>query len=264
MNILKKIAKKTKARVKAEKKRVSLSQMMGMAQVNVNDTFLFETRLRKSDDIAFICELKKASPSKGIIAEDFPYLHIAWDYIKGGATALSVLTEPFWFMGCNSYLQNISKTFNIPILRKDFTIDPYMIYETKALGAHAVLLICSLMGKKTLTEYIKIAHSIGLSALVETHDEAEVEMALSAGARIIGVNNRNLKTFDVDINLSARLRKLVPDDVIFISESGIQTAEDVQALREIGANAVLIGESIMRQDDKKAAIENLRGDSCQK
>jgi len=272
MNILEKIAIKTKERIEVEKQRVPIAQIKEMAQVNVTDTFPFETALRNSTDIAFICEIKKASPSKGIIAENFPYLDIARDYTAAGAAAISVLTEPFWFMGCDRYLREIAaavfsneKTSPTPLLRKDFTIDPYMIYETKMLGAQAVLLICALMDADTLAEYIEIAHSIGLSALVETHDEEEVAMALSAGARIIGVNNRNLKTFDVDIGLSGRLKKLVPDDVLFVAESGIQTAWDVDCMRQIGANAVLIGESIMRTADKKAAIANLKGgDVCQK
>jgi indole-3-glycerol phosphate synthase len=242
MNILQEIAQRTKERVEAQKK----------------SDFPFEKALRSSD-IALICEVKKASPSKGIIAEDFPYLDIARDYEAAGAAAISVLTEPEYFLGSDRYLREIADAVNIPLLRKDFTVDSYMIYEAKMLGASAVLLICSILDKDTLAEYIGIAHSIGLSALVEVHDEQEVAMAIAAGARIIGVNNRNLKTFEVDITLSERLRKLVPPEILFVSESGISSAGDIERLREIGVNAALIGETIMRAADKKAAITELRG-----
>ncbi|MDR0272813.1 MAG: indole-3-glycerol phosphate synthase TrpC [Clostridiales bacterium] len=255
MNILQEIANRTKERIKARKKFFPIDK----SQFTKCDfDFPFEAVLR-SDDIAFICEIKKASPSKGIIAENFDYLQIAKDYEAAGAAAISVLTEPYWFMGSDDYLREISGEVKTPLLRKDFTVDSYMIYEAKMIGASAVLLICSVLDKNELAEYQQIAHEIGLSVLVETHDEREVETALSIGAKIIGVNNRNLKTFEVDLNLSERLRKLIPPDVIFVSESGITDATGVQKLREIGANAALIGESIMRSNDKKAAIKELRG-----
>jgi len=244
-NILQEIAQRTKERVEAQKKIVPAEKLIEAAYADTSSDFAFEKALQ-SDEISFICEVKKASPSKGIIAEDFSYLDIAKNYQNAGAAAISVLTEPFWFMGADSYLQEIAQSVKIPCLRKDFTVDEYMIYEAKPLGASAVLLICAILDPKTLAEYIKIAHCLGLSALVETHDEAEVETALSAGARIIGVNNRNLKTFEVDITLSERLRKLVPRDVLFVAESGIKTREDVARLRQIGADAVLIGETLMR------------------
>ena len=224
----------------------------------ISRDFLFEKALNKSE-LSFICEIKKASPSKGVIAEDFPYLAIASDYEKAGVSAISVLTEPYWFKGANEYLTEISRTVNTPLLRKDFTVDEYMIYEASVLGASAVLLICSILEYEQLLEYIKIADSLRLSSLVETHDEREIEMALKANARIIGVNNRNLKTFEVDISLSEKYRKLVPPEVVFVAESGINNADDVQTLRNVGVNAVLIGESIMRSNDKKAMICNLRG-----
>ena len=274
MNILHEIAVKTKERIEAQKKIVPPEELikrveaMMAAESNVDsttdsttDTFPFEKALKaqSSKDIAFICEVKKASPSKGIIAEEFPYTDIAKEYETAGATAISVLTEPYYFMGQDRYLSEIARTVEIPLLRKDFTIDSYMIYEAKLLGASAVLLICSILDAQTLSEYIDITHSLGLSALVEVHDEDEIKMALSAGARIIGVNNRNLKTFKVDISLSERLRKCVPPDIIFISESGISTPDDVAKLRAIDADAVLIGESIMKSADKKVEIEKLRG-----
>jgi len=258
LNILQEIAQRTKERIEAQKKTLPLEKIMEKALSGTENDFPFEKALR-TNDIAFICEIKRASPSKGIIAEDFPYLDIARDYEAAGAAAISVLTEPFYFRGSDQYLHEIANAVSIPLLRKDFTVDSYMIYEAKLLGASAVLLICSLLEQDVLAEYISIAHSLGLSALVETHSEDEVKMALSVGAKIIGVNNRNLKTFEVDIALSERLRVLVPPDVLFVSESGINRAEDISRLRQLGANAVLIGETLMRSPDKKAVLAELRG-----
>ena len=263
MNILHEIAERTKERVELQKKILPSAQVVELAQAACSKNFPFEDAL-KTDDIAFICEIKKASPSKGIITEDFPYVQIAKEYEAAGAAAISVLTEPFYFKGHDAYLREIANEVSIPLLRKDFTVDSYMIYEAKLLGASAVLLICTLLDFDTLAEYIAIAHSIGLSALVEAHSEEEVHMALKAGARIIGVNNRNLKTFEVDMTLSERLKKLVPPDIIFVSESGIKTPEDVAKMREIGADAVLIGETIMRSNDKYGEILRLRGGSIDK
>lgn len=226
--------------------------------MDANTEFPFRKAL-SGDEISFICEVKRASPSKGLIAPDFPYLDIARDYERAGASAISCLTEPFWFKGRDEYLAEISNAVTIPVLRKDFTVDEYMIYQAKTLGASAVLLICSILSKEQLSEYLGIAHSLGLSALVEAHDEDEVRTALSVGAGIIGVNNRDLRTFTVDINNSARLRKLVPPEILFVSESGIKTAADIEALRSNGTNAVLIGETLMRSPDKKAALDELRG-----
>jgi indole-3-glycerol phosphate synthase len=264
MNILQEISQRTKKRVESQKKTLPLEKIMEeiiKCQHN-NNGFPFEKALQnpqKTNDIAFICEVKRASPSKGIIAEDFPYLEIAKDYQDSGAAAISVLTEPFYFKGDDRYLREISEAVTVPLLRKDFIVDDYMIYESKLLGAEAVLFICSLLDAKTLAKYISIAHSVGLSALVETHNEEEVKMALAAGSRIIGVNNRNLKTFEVDISLSSRLKALVPCDVLFVAESGINTAEDVDKMRKIGAHAVLIGERFMRVKDKRTAMAELRG-----
>jgi indole-3-glycerol phosphate synthase len=245
LNILDAIARRTRERVAEQKEILPPEKIIETARSASGSDFPFEKALR-SEEIAFICEIKKASPSKGIIAEKYPYTDIAKDYEAAGAAAISVLTEPFWFKGDDRYLREIADTVKIPLLRKDFTVDSYMIYEAKLLGASAVLLICAILDRDTLAEYINIAHSIGLSALTEVHSEEEVDMALSAGARIIGVNNRNLKTFEVDITLSERLRELVPPDVIFVAESGIKTRQDVARLREIGADAVLIGETLMR------------------
>ena len=257
--ILEEIAARTVQRVAEEKAAVPLSEMKKRAEaLDANTGFPFRKAL-SGDEISFICEVKRASPSKGLIAPDFPYLDIARDYERAGASAISCLTEPFWFKGRDEYLAEISNAVKIPVLRKDFTVDEYMIYQAKTLGASAVLLICSILSKEQLSDYLGIAHSLGLSALVEAHDEDEVRTALSVGAGIIGVNNRDLRSFTVDINNSARLRKLVPPEILFVSESGIKTAADIEALRSNGTNAVLIGETLMRSPDKKAALDELRG-----
>ncbi len=208
--------------------------------------------------MSFICECKKASPSKGLIEPDFRYLEIAREYEAAGADCISVLTEPKSFLGSDEYLKEIAKTVSIPCIRKDFTVDEYQIYQAKTLGAAAVLLICSILSEEQLGEYIKICDSLGISALVEIHDEKEAGMAVRAGARIIGVNNRNLKDFTVDTANSRKLRDLIPDDIIFVSESGVKSTDDIRAIREIGADAVLIGETLMRADDKKAKLDELR------
>ncbi len=220
--------------------------------------FPFEKALR-GDRMAFICECKKASPSKGLIAPEFPYLEIAKSYEAAGASAISVLTEPKWFLGSEEYLREIAAAVKIPCLRKDFTVDEYMIYEAKVLGASAVLLICALLDTETLRKYIGICDALGLSALVEAHDEAEARSAVEAGARIIGVNNRNLKDFTVDFSNSIRLRSLIPENVIFVAESGVRTHADVELLRAHKVNAALIGETLMRAPDKRAMLEELRG-----
>jgi indole-3-glycerol phosphate synthase len=207
--------------------------------------FPFFTAL-SGDEISFICEVKKASPSRGVIAENFPYLEIAKEYEAAGAAAVSVLTEPDFFKGCNEYLSEIAAAVGIPVLRKDFIIDEYQIYEAKCIGAHAVLLICALLDAKTLRRFLELAHSLGLDTLVEAHDEDELRMALDSGADIIGVNNRDLKTFKVDIETSIRLRPLVPPDKIYVAESGIKSVADIKRLREANVNAVLIGEAMMR------------------
>ena len=257
--ILDEIVAKTKIRITERKKEKSLDTVIEEAlQKEVDNIFPFEKAL-KNEDIAFICEVKKASPSKGIISEDFPYLDIAKEYEEAGADAISVLTEPFYFEGKDIFLEEIAKKVKIPVLRKDFVIDEYMIYEAKALGASAVLLICSILEEDILLKYIKLANSLGISALVEAHDESEIKRAISCGARIIGVNNRNLKNFTVDINNSANLRKFVPEEIIFISESGIKTLEDIKRLREFNVNADLIGETLMRCENKKKALDKLRG-----
>lgn len=258
--ILDEIAEKTRLRVLESKKKIPLEQMKKMAEsLDAETGFPFEKELKK-EGISFICEVKKASPSKGLIAPDFDYLKIAKEYEQAGADAMSVLTEPDYFLGNIEYLREIAaEVKNIPLLRKDFTVDEYMIYEAKAAGASVVLLICALLDEKTLKEYIGICDHLGLSALVEAHDEDEIAMAVSANARIIGVNNRNLKDFTVDIRNGIRLREKVPEEILFVAESGIRTREDIAALEKGKVNAVLIGETLMRSADKKAMLNELKG-----
>ena len=258
MTILDELAAHARERVAAAKKEKPLEEMRRQALSLPKGDFAFENALKKPG-VSFICECKKASPSKGIIAPDFPYLEIAKEYEAAGADCISVLTEPKWFLGSDRYLREIALSVSLPCLRKDFTVDAYMIYEAKLLGASAVLLICSLLGEDALRAHIGLCDELGLSALVEAHDGEEVGLALRAGARMIGVNNRNLRDFSVDTDLSRRLRALIPPDVIFVSESGVKTAEDVERLRETGADAVLVGETLMRAPDKAAKLIELRG-----
>ena len=256
--MLEKIVAKTEERLVESKRNKPLDQLKEeVSKLDINDDFPFKEAL-KDPEIAIIAEVKKASPSKGLIAEDFDYIKIAKDYEQAGASAISVLTEPYFFKGSNDYLKEIAENVSIPILRKDFTIDEYMIWEAKSLGASAILLIVSILDDVQLKRYLDLAHELGLSAIVETHDEKEIRTAIDAGAEIIGVNNRNLADFTVDINNSVNLRRLVSDDILFISESGIKTSEDVRRLKENNVDAVLIGETLMRSDDKKAMIEELK------
>lgn len=257
--ILDTIVEATKIRVAQEKQMESPEAIKAAALALPSNTgFPFEAALRQQD-FNFICEVKKASPSKGIIAEHFPYLDIAKEYEVAGAAAISVLTEPDFFKGDKKYLQEIASTVKIPVLRKDFIIDEYQIYQAKVWGASAILLICACLDVPTLTKFREIADSLGLSSLVEAHDENEVQMAIDCGARIIGVNNRNLKDFTVDVQNSVRLRNLVQDDVIFVSESGLGTPEDIQVLRDNNIGVALMGETFMRSPNKVEKLAYLYG-----
>ena len=257
--ILDKIIEATQIRVAQEKQVESPEAVKAAALALPSDTeFPFEAALRQQD-FNFICEVKKASPSKGIIAEHFPYLDIAKEYEVAGAAAISVLTEPDFFKGDKKYLQEIASTVKIPVLRKDFIIDEYQIYQAKVWGASAILLICACLDVSTLTKFRELADSLGLSSLVEAHDEHEVQMAIDCGARIIGVNNRNLKDFTVDVQNSVRLRNLVQDDVIFVSESGLETPEDIQVLRDNNIGVALMGETFMRSPNKVEKLAYLYG-----
>ncbi|MCM1286015.1 MAG: indole-3-glycerol phosphate synthase TrpC [Acetobacter sp.] len=254
--ILNTIADYTKKRYNKIINEKSLEQVKKEALLTAKGSFEFEKALKK-ESLSFICEVKKASPSKSIIAEDFPYLEIAKEYEKAGASCISCLTEPKWFLGSDRYLKEISDAVSIPVLRKDFTVCEYQIYEAKILGADAVLLICALLDTDTIKQYIKIADSLGISCLVEAHDENEVHSAINAGARIIGVNNRNLKDFSVDVNNSTRYRSMIPEDIVFVSESGISSHEDIEVLLNNKTDAVLIGETLMRAADKSAKLKEL-------
>lgn len=258
MNILDQLADYARQRVEEAKRQTPLAEIKRQALALPKGDLRFEKALAKPG-LSFICECKKASPSKGLIAADFPYLQIAKEYEAAGADAISVLTEPKWFLGSDRYLEEIASAVSTPCLRKDFTVDEFMIYQAKLLGASAVLLLCAILDDAQLREYLALCDGLGLSALVEAHDEAEVDRALNAGARILGVNNRDLKNFTVDTENSRRLRARIPEDVLFVSESGVRTAEDVARLAAIGADAVLIGETLMRAPDKTAKLRELKG-----
>ena len=261
MNILEKITERTKERIEEEKKIVPLEEVRRQAEEKgIKDQIpAFEQALR-AEGLSFICEAKKASPSKGLIAPDFPYVEITRDYEAGGAAAISCLTEPFWFRGSDEYLKEIVQNVSIPVLRKDFTCDEYMIYQAKAMGASAVLLICSVLEDGRLKAYHQLADELGLSALVETHNEEEILRAQKIGAKIIGVNNRNLKDFTVDIHNGIRLREKVPKEILFVAESGIKTRENIVELEKGCVNAVLIGETFMRSENKEQMLQQLKGE----
>ncbi len=274
MNILEVIAARTKERVEEEKRARPLAEVrreaerlaaaMGNSGGKAGDgsgRLPFEAALARegpNPDMAFICEVKRASPTKGMIAPKFPYLEIAREYEEAGAAAVSCLTEPYWFKGSSRYLQEIAQAVRLPVLRKDFVVDDYMIYEARGLGASAVLLICAILEPKQLRAYLQLCRELGLSALVEVRTEAEAAEAAEAEARVIGVNNRDLRTFEVDLETSLRLRRLVPPEILFVSESGIRNAGDIRRLQEAGTDAVLIGETLMRAADKKGMLEELR------
>lgn len=255
--ILDELAAHARERVEEAKKRIPAEEMRRMAKELPRGNFRFEKALKKPG-MSFICEVKKASPSKGIIAEYFPYTEIAEEYECAGADCVSVLTEPKWFLGSDEIFKEIRAKISLPMIRKDFTVDAYQIYEAKVMGADAVLLICALLPTETIREYLKICDSLGLTALVETHDEEEIGSAVAAGARVIGVNNRNLKNFTVDFGNSAKLREKIPSDVVFVAESGVKGPEDIRALSGIGADAVLVGEALMRSEDKRQELDRFR------
>ena len=258
MTILDELAETAQARVEEAKRRISFETLRETAEAMPKGDAHFYKALT-GPELAFICECKKASPSKGLIASVYPYQTIARAYEAAGADAISVLTEPSRFLGSGEHLREIASAVKVPCLRKDFTVDAYMIYEAKALGAAAILLIVSILDRTQLMDYLALCRELGLSALVEAHDDAEIETAIGAGAEIIGVNNRNLRDFTVDTGNSGRLRRLIPPGILFVSESGVKNAADVQRLREIGANAVLVGEALMRAENKAAKLRELRG-----
>lgn len=265
MGILDEIAKRTGERIDEAKKRVPLATVRATAEERAatdkaKDAFVpfpFEAALRKAD-FGLICEVKQASPSKGVIAQDFDPLSIARDYEQAGADAISCLTEPYWFLGSDDYLAAIAHELAAPVLRKDFTVDEYMIYQAKALGASAVLLICAILDDAQLRSYGALAEELGLSALVEAHDASEIDRALACGARIIGVNNRNLKDFSIDLDNANSLRAKVPEEVLFVAESGVTSPADIAMMAAAGANAALVGEALMRSETKLELIASMR------
>lgn len=258
MSILSTIADYARVRVEQDRRSIPLEVVREAALGRRDDRVQPFLQALRRDGLGFICEVKKASPSKGVISEDFPYLDIANTYASAGADCISCLTEPKWFLGSDAIFTDIRAAVSTPMLRKDFVVDPYQLYQAKVMGADCVLLICALLDRDTLRDYLGICDHLGLSALVETHDSAEIASAVSAGARIIGVNNRNLKDFSVDFSNASRLRELIPPEIIYVAESGVRTPEDVATLRSIGADAVLIGETLMRAEDKGAMLQALR------
>lgn len=255
--ILNTIADYARVRVAEDKKIITYEQMKARALAMPKGDYRFSRALKKPG-MSFICEVKKASPSKGLIDPVFDYKAIAEIYEKAGADCVSCLTEPKWFLGSDEIFQDIRRRIELPMIRKDFTVDAYQIYQAKCMGADAVLLICALMDAKELEGYMAVCEELGLDALVETHDEAEIEMAVFAGAKMIGVNNRNLKDFSVDFTNASRLRHLIPPDVVYVAESGVRSVSDVAALGKIGADAVLMGEVLMRAKDQKALLDEMR------
>ena len=256
--ILDTIADYARQRVAADKVKISPEEMRELAlQGSMADGAAFAAALKKPG-MSFICEVKKASPSKGIIAQEFPYLDIAKDYEAAGADCISCLTEPKWFLGSDRIFREIRQTVSTPMIRKDFTVDEYQIYQAKVMGANAVLLICALLDTRTVARYLELCESLGLAALVEAHDKEEIASAVSAGASIIGVNNRNLKDFSVDFSNAARLRDLIPPEAVYVAESGVKGPEDAAVLKSIGADAALVGEALMRARDKGAMLAALR------
>lgn len=259
-DILQTIATKTKERIEKQKALHPLEELkQACTKLPINQDFPFEQALRK-EGLSYICECKKASPSKGLIDEDFNYLQIAKEYEKVGARAISVLTEPEFFLGSDQYLQEIAQEVKIPCLRKDFIIDEYMIYQAKLLGAQAILLIVSLLDTQTLKQYLELATSLGLSCLVEAHDEVEIKQAIAVGAKIIGVNNRNLRNFQVNVENTLNLRQAIPKEILMVAESGIQNRSDIALLEKAQIDAVLIGETLMKASDRQAKMAELRGE----
>ena len=259
-DILQTIATKTKERIEKQKALHPLEELkQACTKLPINQDFPFEQALRK-EGLSYICECKKASPSKGLIDEDFNYLHIAKEYEEVGARAISVLTEPEFFLGSDQYLQEIAQEVKIPCLRKDFVVDEYMIYQAKLLGAQAILLIVSLLDTQTLKQYLDLATSLGLSCLVEAHDEVEIKQAIEVGAKIIGVNNRNLRNFQVNVENTLNLRQAIPKEILMVAESGIQNRSDIALLEKAQIDAVLIGETLMKASDRQAKMAELRGE----
>ena len=240
------------------KEQITPKELMKRIEDSLYRPFSFKEHLgSKEKPIQIIAEIKRASPSKGLICKEFDYMKIAKAYESGGAAAISVLTEPRYFQGDNSYLSAIKKEVNLPVLRKDFIVDEWQVYEAKAIGADALLLIVAALEDKALKYLLELAESLEMDVLVETHHEEEVKRALDVGAQIIGVNNRNLQTFEVSLEVSSRLRELVPPSHVFVAESGIHTLEDMRLIKKIKADAALIGESVVKSENPKESLRQL-------
>lgn len=257
MTILDQLADYARTRVARDQEVISADAMRELAFQTKGNGAAFRSAL-EAPGMRFICEVKKASPSKGIISPDFPYLQIAKDYEQAGADCISCLTEPKWFLGSDAIFTEIRNTVNLPMLRKDFTVDEYQICQARVMGANAVLLICSILDTRTIARYLQLCDDLGLVALVEAHTPEEIASAVSAGASIIGVNNRNLKDFTVDFSNAARLRALIPPEALYVAESGVTGPQDAAVLRSIGADAALIGEALMRAENKGALLQAMR------
>ena len=255
--ILDELAAYAKKRVEKALHNISFDEMRERALALPKGNFSFTSALKK-DGLSFICEVKKASPSKGLIDPVFDYTRIAREYESAGSDCVSCLTEPSRFLGSDKIFSDIREEISLPMLRKDFTVSAYQLYESKCLGADAALLICALLNADKLQKYLEICRVLGLSALVEAHDADEIKKALGCGAEIIGVNNRNLKDFSVDMKTAENLRALVPESVLFVSESGVKTPADIAAASSLGADAVLVGEAMMRSADKKNTLMEFR------
>ena len=253
------IIESTKERVAQNKKLHPIEKIAAVAfDKPINFDYPFEKALRKPG-LSYIMEVKRAIPTKGQITQNFDYKTIAKEYEDIGASAISVVTEPDFFKGDDDFLAEIAKIVKIPVLRNDFIVDEYMVYESKLLGADAIILLCSVLDEITLMRCLNLAERLGMSALVEAHSSMQVKKALRVGAKIIGVNNCDLRTFKVDMKNSVELRSMVGDDIIFVSESGIKTADDIKVLEENNVDAVLIGETLMKSHDKRKTFEILQG-----
>ena len=256
--ILDTIADHARLRVAQDKERIGAEAMRELAARGgpANGKAFYDAVGKPG--MSFICEVKKASPSKGVIDPVFDYLAIARAYEAAGADCVSCLTEPKWFLGSDDIFRDIRGVISTPMLRKDFVVDEYQLYQAKVMGANCALLICAILDLSTLERYLGICADLGLAALTEAHDETEIAAAVAAGAKMIGVNNRNLKDFSVDLGNAQRLRERIPAGTLYVAESGVKTPADAAAMRAVGADAILMGEALMRAPDKAAALAAMR------
>jgi indole-3-glycerol phosphate synthase len=256
-DILRRIVERTRARLAEEPFDWPVARRAARQQADSRTPFAFSTALKNGHPIAVIAEIKSASPSAGSIVESPDVEEIAADYRRGGAAAVSIVTEPDFFHGSREWISRATGSSGLPAIMKDFVVDPSQILRGVTAGADAVLLLASLLDSARIREYIGVLDEYGCDALVEIHDEIELERAVEGGARLVGVNNRDLRDFHVDLGTSERLGALIPPGVIRVAESGIKTHEDVRRLRAAGFHAFLVGESLLRQNDRAAAVAAL-------